>query len=69
MNNRVLIIDDDVVIQRLIALVLGASGYKCDAVGGVKQALEQIAHKRPDLIFLDLMMPEISGLDFSYNFV
>jgi CheY-like chemotaxis protein len=63
-TNRVLIIDDDVVIQRLIAMVLGANGYACEAASGVKQALEQITQKRPDLIFLDLMMPEISGIDF-----
>ncbi len=59
----VLIIDDDPNIRHFIRVVLTDSGYQADcAVNGV-QAMTMLANNSPDLICLDLYLPDISGLD------
>lgn len=63
-SSRVLIIDDDPVLRRLIAAVLEIGDYQVQAAPNVAHALEAITQQRPDVVCCDLMMPEVSGLDF-----
>jgi len=59
---RVLVIDDEPPIRKLLRMGLGTQGYQIlDAPNG-KTALELIAQK-PDLVILDLGLPDMSGLD------
>lgn len=60
---RILVVDDDVGIQRALQRSLSAFGYEVSAVSSGEEALESISHERPDLVLLDLGLPGMSGLD------
>ena len=60
---KILIVDDDVSLVQLSQLILEDMGYGVrGAVNGV-QALVMIAEDMPDLILLDVMMPQMNGLE------
>lgn len=60
---HILICDDDPVVHESLALYFDNENYKyTDAYDG-KEGLEKINELNPDLILLDVMMPEMSGLD------
>ena len=58
-----MVVDDDASILRLVATILRRERYHVDTAGGGKEALSKIELTQYDVIVLDLMMPEISGLD------
>jgi CheY-like chemotaxis protein len=60
---RILVVDDDASILRLVATILRRERYHVDTAGGGKEALSKIDLTQYDVIVLDLMMPEVSGLD------
>ena len=55
---KVLVVDDDPDVVEASRLVLEASGYQVVAAGGAEEALEKASAERPDVILLDVMMPE-----------
>lgn len=58
----VLVIDDEPQIRRLLRIVLEGAGYRVfDAEGG-QLGLHAAAHRRPDLVILDLGLPDLDGL-------
>ena len=59
---RVLLLDDDPAMQRLITIVLGRAGYRVDAVSGGTQAIEKLGRVRYDALLLDLMTPTEGGV-------
>lgn len=61
---QVLLIDDDVFIVQLLTLVLTKSGYKVVSATNGKQAITLLPLQTVDLIIVDLMMPEMDGLQF-----
>ena len=61
--HRFMVVDDDPISQRLVQARLRARGYEVDAVGSGEEALEKIEDFRPDLVFLDVSMPGIDGLE------
>lgn len=63
MNRRVLVVEDDVAIVEFISLGLGYEGYDVFSAGTVAEGLEQVRARRPDLIVLDVMLPDRSGLE------
>lgn len=63
MGNRVLAVDDERHILRLIEVNLKAAGYEVVCAGDGVQALEAVAADPPDLIVLDWAMPELDGLE------
>ncbi|MGK5090773.1 response regulator [Deltaproteobacteria bacterium TL4] len=59
----VLVIDDEVQIRRLLRLSLSANGYQVvDAANG-QEGLTQVALNKPDVIILDLGLPDMSGIE------
>ena len=62
-GDGVLIVDDDVKILQLIKDVVVEKGYKVTCCETGESALEEINRKRFDLIFLDLVLPNMSGLE------
>jgi len=59
----ILVVDDNPVITRLIASVLGRAGYKVVEAGSGQEALARLETLVPDLILLDIDMPGLSGFE------
>jgi two-component system, OmpR family, response regulator len=64
MPKRVLVINDIPLILDLVAYVVQMAGYEVTPVSDAHTALEQIETTTPDLILLDVMMPQMSGYQF-----
>jgi CheY-like chemotaxis protein len=63
-KGKILLIDDERPLHSVFMGMLHLEQYESRAAEDVKQGLEMIAAQRPDVIFCDLMMPQVSGLDF-----
>ena len=61
MPQKILIADDDVETLRLIGLMLQRQGFEIAAAANGAQALEMSRNASPDLIILDVMMPDMDG--------
>jgi len=63
MAEKILIVDDDLDTLRLVGLMLQRQGYQISAATNGQQGLDKAFHENPDLIVLDLMMPDIDGYE------
>lgn len=59
----ILIVDDHLLIAEVLASMLGESGYRSVIATNGQAALEMVARRHPDLILLDMRLPDIGGLD------
>ena len=62
-SELVLVVDDEPSIVQLSRLYLEREGYRVIEAGNGKCALETVRHERPALVLLDIMLPEIDGLE------
>jgi CheY-like chemotaxis protein len=60
-RKNVLIVDDDIVTQNMLKTALGNAGYALIVASNGREALELAAGKLPDVIILDIMMPDMDG--------
>ncbi|HZD71944.1 MAG TPA: response regulator [Actinomycetes bacterium] len=60
-NARILVVDDDQVIQQLLKVNLELEGYAIEVAEDGEEALEQFDEFRPNLVLLDIMMPKLDG--------
>ncbi len=65
MDEKILIIDDDVDTLRLVGLMLQRQGYQISAAANGEQGLIKALEEKPDLILLDVMMPNLDGHEVS----
>ena len=63
MSEKILIVDDDLDTLRLVGLMLQRQGYQISAATNGQQGLDQAFEEYPDLILLDVMMPDIDGYE------
>ena len=63
MAEKILIVDDDVQTLRLVGLMLERQGYKIIAANNGIQALRSARSEQPDIILLDIMMPDLDGFE------
>ncbi|MFN8399444.1 MAG: response regulator [Anaerolineales bacterium] len=63
MAERILIVDDDADTLRLVGLMLQRQGYQIIAASNGSQGLTKAFEERPDLILLDVMMPDMDGYE------
>lgn len=63
-TGAILVVDDDPFCRNLLVALLDNNGYRTVAVGNGKEALAALGPERPDLVLLDLTMPEMDGLTF-----
>lgn len=62
-NASILVVDDDDSIRSLLQQELSDAGYLIEQASNGKEALESVRKNKPDLIILDVMMPEMNGFD------
>ena len=62
-GEHILIVDDEKAIQKALRGVLEDEGYRVSAVGSGSEALKAITDELPDVIFLDIWMPHMDGLE------
>ena len=63
-NSRILVVDDITKNLQVVGTVLRNQGYKVMAAASGAEALKCVRTQLPDLILLDLMMPEMDGFQF-----
>jgi two-component system KDP operon response regulator KdpE len=62
-RSRILLVDDEVAIQRAVGPLLRSRGYDVDIVGTGADALRMVAEQAPDLVVLDLGLPDLEGTE------
>jgi two-component system, OmpR family, KDP operon response regulator KdpE len=60
---RVLVVDDEPQIVRGLRVVLRNAGFEVDSAATKEEALDALAHRPPDAVLLDLVLPDGSGVD------
>ena len=63
MPEKILIIDDDVDTLKLVGLIVQRQGYEVQVASSGPQALAMLQSEVPDLVLLDIMMPEMDGYE------
>ncbi len=63
MSENILIVEDELSLQETLAYSLKKEGYTVESVGDGRSALEAARRMRPDLIVLDIMLPEMDGFE------
>lgn len=64
MNNlNILVVDDEKVMRELFTRILGLKGYRVTAVEDGPKAIDMVKTQKFDLIFLDVVLPGIDGLE------
>ena len=61
MTTKILVIDDDTAVTDLLSVLLRSQGFDVTATNSSSDGLGYVRENEPDLIILDLMMPEIDG--------
>jgi CheY-like chemotaxis protein len=64
MNKKILVVDDEADVRRFLTAVLHKRGYETLTAEDGREAFEIVERDRPDLIILDLQMPQRTGTDF-----
>ncbi len=62
-GNRILVIDDDTTFANLLAIRLESVGYEVEIQTSGTAALQAAAERTPNLVILDLRLPDMSGFD------
>jgi DNA-binding response OmpR family regulator len=65
MKKKILIIDDAPEIVTILEDLVEAFGYQSVSAPDAELGLEKLAHEKPDLILLDLMLPGMDGFEFA----
>jgi len=65
--SKILVVDDEAVVRELTVEILRRSGYKPHGVPSAKHALELLDQESFDLVVSDVVMPEMTGVEFLYE--
>ncbi len=63
MTSKILVVDDEPEFCRLFANILTEMGYEVSTATGGRQGLAKIRDDPPDILFLDIKMPQMDGLE------
>ncbi len=61
-EKHILIVDDELEIRKIIQEILKDEGYSTSTASSAKEARAEVKNKKPDLVFLDIWMPEEDGI-------
>src|SRR5271156_4590340 len=67
MKKKILVVDDEEEYRVLLVRVLSAVGYDVFAAGNGAEGLKLFASRNPDLIMLDVMLPDMLGFEFCHK--
>ncbi len=59
----ILVVDDSIVIRKMVEIALEEENYNLVSAVSGKEGLDKLDSAKPDLVILDLMLPDISGID------
>lgn len=62
-KNRILVVEDEESLLKLESILLSSKGYNVTGVMDGVSALEEVIANKPDLVLLDIMLPEIDGFE------
>ncbi len=62
-EKKILIVDDEIFILKSLTFVLRKEGFHVESATNGMEAKEKIQAERPDIVFLDIMMPKMNGLE------
>jgi CheY-like chemotaxis protein len=62
-ETKVLIVDDMPINAELLAEIIGSHGYPTVVAKSGREALDKVASEKPDVVLLDVMMPDINGFE------
>jgi DNA-binding response OmpR family regulator len=62
---KILIVDDEPVITSTLAIIFANAGYDARTTSSAEEALELIADWSPDLAFLDVILPKMTGIELA----
>jgi DNA-binding response OmpR family regulator len=68
MTKKILVVDDKAELRKLLKSYLAEEGYEVVSAADGQEALFAARHEKPDLILLDLMMPEMGGFEFMRSY-
>ena len=63
LERTILIVDDDINIRDILTEIISEHGYKVVAVGNGEDAIKEVKKKHFDLVFLDLILPGLNGVE------
>lgn len=63
----VLVVDDEPLLCRMVSAMLIRAGYETVTATNGRDALQRVAQREPDIITLDVMMPDMSGIEVARN--
>jgi two-component system chemotaxis response regulator CheY len=64
MSARILVVDDAIFMRKMLADILQKGGYEvCDEAGNGSEAVQKYEKHHPDLVTMDIIMPDMSGID------
>ena len=58
---KILIVDDSATNRHALSEMLGKHGYQCSVAGSAKEAIEKAKAEKPDMILMDVVMPDMDG--------
>ena len=62
-KNKILIVEDEESLLKLESILLTSKGYDVKGVSTGQEALDALEEEKPDLVLLDIMLPEIDGFE------
>lgn len=63
MTKRILVVDDDALMRRSLAVSLGQTGYTVETAADGEKAVQSVRRKSPDLVLLDVGLPGMDGME------
>lgn len=67
MPNKILIVDDDPDLILILGHVLNRAGYEVISAESGREGLEKVDKEKPDIVILDIMMPDMNGWEVCRN--